>query len=231
VSRYIPRIEGLENREHLDAALLASAPELTCAPALEANESHDHALLLPAGVSSAADGVLADAWSDGWLFLENYARKAIRNDEQRYGLLPDHDDLVHDVYLELWESVGTSDTALANLLESESAQRESLRKAVRRVIDHARYEHGKNRNIVSVTEQSSPVDEAQSEWLDFRIDVDTGVAGLTARQKQVLFLRGEGKTVEEIGSEIGLPKQRVSEVCRQTIESLRKFYELEPTLG
>ena len=29
----------------------------------------------------------------GWLFLNNYTRKAIANEEARYGRLPDHDDL------------------------------------------------------------------------------------------------------------------------------------------
>lgn len=239
MTRYIPRIEGLEQRELLDATVLqavlpppqALTVELETLPTLAASDDPYVPALHGESESTALTGTDSAARlspqtsAESVQFLQRYARKAIRNEELRYGLLPDHDDIVHQVYLEWWERVGTGDGALANLLHRDSAERETLRKTVRRVIDHVRYEHNRSRGVVDVSGQSFSQDATEAEWLDFRIDVDTGVGGLSTREKTVLMLRGEGKTVEEIGSELGMAKQRVSEVCQHAISSLRRIYE------
>src|SRR5712691_10072111 len=59
----------------------------------------DSARLLPSAAS-------ADASPQGCHLLCNYTRKAIRNEEQRYGRLADHEDVVHQVYVEWREQVG-----------------------------------------------------------------------------------------------------------------------------
>ena len=53
---------------------------------------------------------------DGWQFLSNYTRKAIRNEELRYGPLPDTDDVLHQVLVEWREQAGPGSGALANVL-------------------------------------------------------------------------------------------------------------------
>jgi DNA-directed RNA polymerase specialized sigma subunit len=222
VRRYIPRIEGLEAREHLDASLPRVAAPIPC-PALATA-----APLANAGLDGTAREAfgqeLPDPSSQGWQFIERYTRKAIRNDEHRYGALPDHDDIVHQVYLEWRELLGAGSGAYENLLLQDSLERETLRKTVRRVIDRTRYETQRSHRAGAVEAELVTACPEPVEWIDFRIDVDGGVGGLTARERRVLWLRGEGRTVDEIGTELGMAKQRVSELCQHAIASLRRVY-------
>jgi hypothetical protein len=160
----------------------------------------------------------------GWHFLSNYARKAIRNEELHYGTLPDHDDILHQIYVEWREQVGTGDTALTGLLHKDSAERQVLRKAVRRVLDHVRYEQTRGKRVLELHDQPAPVRPAAQEWTDVRLDWALGVGNLDAREKQLLELRSQGKTFAEIGAEMGLLKQRVFEMYSAAIDRLRQVY-------
>jgi hypothetical protein len=180
---------------------------------------------------SAAQPLLAQAKgtsSDGadavWRFISNYCKKAIHNDELKYGSLVDHEDLVHQVYVEWREQVGNDSASLANLTNKDSTERQVLRKTVRRVLDHARYESSKQRRMVEFSDQPAPVNSADQDWIELQLDWSSGRLQLGPREKQMLQMRREGKTFEEIGAEMGLIKQRVSEMYNAALSSLQQVY-------
>jgi hypothetical protein len=175
----------------------------------------------PPGVRSE---VSAEAALSAWRFLSNYSRKAISNDEARYGSLPDHEDLIHQIYVEYLQQVRNDDGDLARLTNTDSAERQVLRKTVRRVLDHARYEYAKQRRMVELTDQPASANAAEQDWIDLQIDAATGTLQLGARERRLLELRREGMTFEEIGSEMGLLKQRVCEMYNSTVSNLQEIY-------
>lgn len=238
--RHIPRVERLEPRETPDVALgsaalgsfpfsapLSASPPVSpaaVAPAPQTREALSRAALDAVFAADARPDTDADGLQ-GWLFLRNYTRKAIRNEEQRYGALSDHEDLVHQVFVEWWEHVGPRPEAFAGLLSRDSPEHFVLRKTVRRVLDHARYERTRDRRIGELFEQPEPPRPAEQVWRDVRLDWETGATGPGPRERRVLELRREGRTLEEIGAELGLLKQRVSELYGSAVEQLRQQYE------
>jgi hypothetical protein len=165
---------------------------------------------------------------DGWQFLNNYARKAIRRAEASFGTLPDHEDLVHDIFVEWRQQVGPGDQPFSELLQQNSAERALLRKSVRRVIDHARYEKVRGRRTVELFDQPAAEAPGERDWLDLQIDWTLGVDKPAARDRQLLELRRQGFTFEEIGSELGMLKQRVCEAYNLTLRRLQAVYADEP---
>ena len=186
----------------------------------------DSARLLPSAEQPAQSPVAsasADAAPQGWHLLCNYTRKAIRNEEQRYGRLADHEDLVHQVYVEWREQVGPAEQAYAGLLDKESAERQILRKTVRRVIDHVRYEQNRQKRTVELFDQEAPANPVEQDWRDVQLDWRLGDVP-NAQERQVLELRRQGMTFEEIGSEMGLVKQRVCETFNSVLQQLQELY-------
>ena len=165
-----------------------------------------------------------DAAARGLLFMQNYARKAIQNEELKYGPLPDHEDQVHQIFVTWREQVGDDQVALANLLLKESPERQILRQSVRREIDLVRYQSNKQRRMRPVEDQAARPSPAGQEWQDLRVDLESGVGNLSAQEKQILELRRQGQTFDEIGAELGLPKQRVSEKFTAVISRLQEIY-------
>jgi RNA polymerase sigma factor (sigma-70 family) len=160
----------------------------------------------------------------GFAFLFNYARKAIRNSEARYGVLADHDDLLQQIYVEWRQQVGPGDGTYAGLLDQKSNERRVLRESVRRVIDHQRYEQTKQRRLVELIDQPAPSSPREREWADFQIDCDLGAVALSRRERQLLDLRRQGMTLAEIGTQLGLPKQRVCEIGMGLMGRLQQLY-------
>jgi hypothetical protein len=160
----------------------------------------------------------------GCQFLCNYARKAIRNEGLKPGSCADHEDMVHQVFVNWREQVGTGDDALVNLLDKQSLERRILRKTVRQVLDHARYEQNKQQRIVKIVDLPAPVNSTEEQWTEFKIDLATGTGDLTPRQKLVLELRSQGMTFEEIGVETGMVKQRVFEIYQSAVDRLSPLY-------
>jgi RNA polymerase sigma factor (sigma-70 family) len=180
----------------------------------------------PADSSARTNGnhVTADAVPSGWEFLRNYVRKAIRNEERRHGRLPDHEDLVQQVFVQWWEQVGPHERAFARVLQVESPERFALRKTVRRVLDHVRYEHNRDRRQVALFDRPAPVNPDEQDWQDLCLDWTLDGASPDARARQLLELRRQGLTFQEIGDELGLLKQRVSELYNAAIELLQERY-------
>jgi hypothetical protein len=165
-----------------------------------------------------------DAAMAAWRFLANYSKKAIYNDESRFGSLPDHEDLVHQIYADWLEQVKNDNGRPADVLNRDSGERLTLRKTVRRVLDHARYETTKQRRMVELIDQPARVNRAEADWVDMQIDAACGTLQLDPRERRLLELRREGKTFEEIGSEIGLVKQRVYEMYNSALGALQELY-------
>src|SRR5207253_9526555 len=139
-------------------------------------------------------------------------RKAIHNDDAKYGTLWEYEDLVHQIYLEWRQQIAAQNGELNHLLDRNSAERQALRKTVRRVLDHARYESAKERRLTELNDAPAPSKVEEEDWLDLRIDWNSNGALLSAQSRKMLELRREGKTFEEIGADMGLAKQRVSEM-------------------
>ena len=248
--RHIPGIEALEARETPDVSLAAAgllpsvaaghvvvhSPSLESLPQVGSDGAFDDALL-PTGFSvHAVDRVFGDidlllhpgkasAAEDrqGWQFLGNYTRKAIRNEELRYGPLPDHEDIEHQVFVEWREQVATGEHALSRLLDKESPERLLLRKTVRQVLDRVRYQSQRQQRMVELLDQPAPSSRAGQEWIDLQLDWDQG-ARPNARERQILELRRQGMTFEEIGTELGLLKQRVCELYQDVLDLLQERY-------
>ena len=157
-------------------------------------------------------------------YVMNYSKKAISNDEAKYGPLGDHEDLAHQIYVEWLQQAGNGNSDLARLMNKDSVERQVLRKTVRRVLDHARYEVSKQRRMVELVDQPAPANQAEQDWIDMQIDAASGSLQLDPRERQLLELRREGKTLEEIGLEMGLIKQRVSEMYNSALNSLQDLY-------
>jgi RNA polymerase sigma factor (sigma-70 family) len=162
----------------------------------------------------------------GWQFLCNYTRKAIRNDAQRFGRPPDQEEIIQQIFVEWSEQVGASAQSLSNLLDKSSAERQVLRKTVRRVLDHARYEQNRDSRTLQLIDQAAPADPAEQDWRDLQIDLAQGVGRLDAQSRKLLELRSYGKTFEEIGVELGLRKQRVFEIYSAAIDRLQTIYQI-----
>jgi hypothetical protein len=168
--------------------------------------------------------VAAPTQIEGWHFLHNYTRKAIRSEEHRYGPLRDREDLVHQVFVEWREQVGRDDEALGQLLNKDSTERLVLRKTARRVLDHARYVRDRDSQMEDLSDQPVPTSTSEAEWRELQLDVSQGAGNLDSRERQLLELRRQGMTLDEIGAEVGLAKQRVCEAFVAIIDRLQALY-------
>ncbi len=177
-----------------------------------------------AGAADVSDFSGLEAATLGLKFFSNYARKSIRNEELKYGRLTDHDDLFNQIYLEWRVQVGNNGQALGNLLNKESSERQALRKTVRRVLDHERYDQQRQQRMVELLDQPAPVKAGAQEWVDLQLDWSQGVGNLSPLERQILDLRRQGMTFEEIGDDTGMVKQRVFEIFNSALERLQEAY-------
>lgn len=67
--------------------------------------------------------------------------------------------------------------------------------------------------------------DAQLEAIDDLVDVRRAMARLTARQREVLALTVAGWTQEEIGAELGIAHQVVSEHLAKAREALGEYLQ------
>jgi hypothetical protein len=175
------------------------------------------AVLLPRGKP-------LDPVERGYQYLCHYARHSIHAAERRVGPLRDHDDLVQQVCVEWLEEAGEPAQALPRLLEQAPADMRLLRAVVSRVIARAVYQQKKRSVVFDFSDWPARGNAAERDWVEFKADCEQGVGNLSRREWQVLDLRRQGKTFEEIGAELRLPRQRVWEVYRAVEARLRKIY-------
>jgi hypothetical protein len=160
-----------------------------------------------------------------WAFLRNYATKAIRREEFARGPLPDHADIIQQIYVEWREGVASGNDVHARVLERDSPERSVFRGAVRRVLDRTRYDATKQRRRADVTADETAAAAPTRDWADLEIDLAQGVGRLTQRERDILDLRRWGMTFEEIGTKLGMPRQRVFEAYSELLDRLSAIYQ------
>ena len=164
-----------------------------------------------------ASALLDEPQQEGLRYLLNYAHKSIRKNRG----IPDHDrdDLLHDIYMEWWVCVGFEAAAFPKLLDSESLERKSLRESIYRVFGRYRYHQNAHRTEdLSNGDPTMPGTVTEKESREFALDMENWLKGLPALEAQIIDLYYfQHKTMEEIGAEIGLAKQRVSEIHKRAL--------------
>jgi hypothetical protein len=175
------------------------------------------AVLLPRGQP-------LDPVERGYQYLCQYARHSIHAAERRVGPLRDHDDLVQQICVEWLEQAGPPAEALPRLLEQAPAEMQLLRAVVIRVIARAVYQQKRQRVVLDFNDWPARANAVERDWAEFKADCEQGVGNLSRREWQVLDLRRQGKTFEEIGAELRLPRQRVWEVYHAVETRLREIY-------
>jgi DNA-directed RNA polymerase specialized sigma24 family protein len=176
------------------------------------------------GTALLPRGKPLDPVERGYQYLCQYARHSIHAAERRVGPLRDHDDLVQQVCVEWLEQAGPPAEALPRLLEQAPAEMQLLRAVVTRVIARAVYQQKKRSVVLDFNDWPARGNAAERDWAEFKADCEQGVGNLSRREWQVLDLRRQGKTFEEIGAELRLPRQRVWEVYRAVEARLREIY-------
>jgi DNA-directed RNA polymerase specialized sigma24 family protein len=161
----------------------------------------------------------------GYQYLCHYARHSIHAAERRVGPLRDHDDLVQQICVEWLDQAEPPAEALPRLLEQAPAEMRLLRAVVSRVIARAVYQQKKRSVVLDLDDWPAPDNAVEREWAEFKADCEQGVGNLSRREWQVLDLRRQGKTFEEIGAELRLPRQRVWEMYRAVEVRLREIYD------
>jgi hypothetical protein len=141
--------------------------------------------------------------------VQRYAWRAVR----RHYRLRDPDDIVQQISVEwLEQAKATAPTC------------HDLRRIVSRVIGRAYTQYGKQQRMRELSDQPAPADSLQREWKDMQLDRDLGVSDLTGQEWQILELKRQGFTFEEIGSEMGMRKQRAHEMYMAAISYLQERY-------
>jgi hypothetical protein len=174
--------------------------------------------------SAPGRGLTSSDEAEFWSFLRNYASKAIRREEIVRGPLPDHADIIQQIYVEWRQEVPSGDEAHVRLLDRDSAERTVFRTAVRRVLDRTRYDEVKQRRRADMTDHEARDNAPARDWADLEIDLAHGVGQLTGRQRDILDMRRWGLTFEEIGTKLGLPRQRVFETYTDVVDRLSALY-------
>jgi hypothetical protein len=166
-----------------------------------------------------------DPVAAGYQYLCNYSRQAIHTAERRVGPLHDHDDIIQQICLEWLEQAGPPDGAFPRLLEKAPAEMQLLRETVHRVITRITYQQRKGRVNADLSRWPAPDRPAERAWVDFKSDCERGVGHLTQQEWQILELRRQGHTFGEIGSTIGMLRQRAWEIYHDVVARLQHIYE------
>jgi DNA-directed RNA polymerase specialized sigma24 family protein len=160
-----------------------------------------------------------------------YAWSSIRNAEKVHGekfLSPE--DIVQEIYLEWRGLVGArpEGEALSQLLQDGSEEMRLLRVAVQRVIGRTRYRQRQWAKGGGLSEPARGSDalarRGEQERVDWEDLWENVVSTLAPNEKRVLELRKQGKTFAEIGSELGMPRQRACEIYHHAVARLQKSY-------
>lgn len=162
-----------------------------------------------------ASALLNEPQQEGLRYLFNYASKSIRRN--RGVSEQDRDDLLHDIYMEWWICTGFEVTSLPRLLEADSPERRSLRDSIYRVFGRYRYHQSAHRTG-DLDDADALAKADPDDTLDFSLDLERWLASLPSLEAKIIDLYYyQHKTMDEIGAELGLAKQRVSEIHKRAL--------------
>jgi RNA polymerase sigma factor (sigma-70 family) len=168
----------------------------------------------PPSAPVIASALLNEPQQEGLRYLFNYANKSIR--KNRGVSEQDRDDLLHDIYMEWWICTGFEVAALPKLLDSESPERQSLRESIYRVFGRYRYHQTAHRT--NELGEGDALAEDPNGARDFAIDLKKWLTSLPDLEAKIIDLYYfQHKTMDEIGAEIGMAKQRVSEIHKRAL--------------
>jgi DNA-directed RNA polymerase specialized sigma24 family protein len=160
-----------------------------------------------------------------------YAWSSIRHAERVHGeKLQSPEDVVQEIYIEWRGLVGPQpeEEALSKLLQDGSEEMKSLRVAVQRVIGRARYQQRQRSKAIDINRPAADsaafARRGEQERIDWEDLWENVVSTLAPHEKQILELRKQGKTFAEIGSALGLPRQRACETYHNVVARLQKNY-------
>lgn len=162
-----------------------------------------------------ASALLNEPQQEGLRYLFNYATKSIRKNRG----IPeqDRDDLLHDIYMEWWICTGFEVASLPKLLETDSPERQSLRESIYRVFGRYRYHQTAHRTN-ELGEGDALSLDAEEKTRDFSLDLKNWLGRLPNLEAKIIDLYYfQHKTMDEIGAEIGMAKQRVSEIHKRAL--------------
>ncbi len=172
----------------------------------------------PGGIASApviASALLNEPQQEGLRYLFNYANKSIR--KNRAVSEQDRDDLLHDIYMEWWICTGFEVASLPKLLETDSPERQSLRESIYRVFGRYRYHQTAHRTN-ELNDADALAGDAPENTRDFALDLKRWLTSLPELEAKIIDLYYfQHKTMDEIGAEIGMAKQRVSEIHKRAL--------------
>lgn len=168
----------------------------------------------------------------GLKYLIHYANKSIRNSKFIHD--NDREDLLQEIFMEWRKGVDDFDQALPQLLDADSAERGLLRDSVYRVFGRYRYHQKMNaQRLLGEIDVPAPDSPRVQENRDFTLDLQQWMESLPRLEKQVVQLYYfQNMTMEKIGAEVGLPKQRISEIHRRALERHPDFeFQSEAPVG
>ncbi len=172
----------------------------------------------PGGEQSApviASALLNQPQQEGLRYLFNYANKSIR--KNRGISEQDRDDMLHDIYMEWWICTGFEVASLPKLLDTDSPERQSLRESIYRVFGRYRYHQSAHRTN-ELNESDALAGVPPENARDFALDLRPWLDGLPELEAKIIDLYYfQHKTMDEIGAEIGMAKQRVSEIHKRAL--------------
>lgn len=171
-------------------------------------------------------------------FVSAYTCKAVVNDERLYGFpLPQPwglEDIVQEVQLRLFESLGSDYESLLRSESPENVDRTLLRRIVKRSIGKARWADAKRRQrnsprIVGNGNVPDKVDLSAREELCLRTDLEDALEQLDCRERLIVSHRRAAVPVDKTCKALGIRRSTyysiVKSIHRRLACTLRAYDE------
>jgi hypothetical protein len=165
-------------------------------------------------------------------FVDAYSLAAIRRNEVQRGPLPgcERQDVMQQAHLELCTLLGPRYLEqIAVALSSGfrgTPEHAALKKAVWRAIGKARWRHDR-REILGLPRELSfsdrnedPGHPGDRNSIDLAIDLEQALGRSSPLEKQIWQRHHDGKSVRQIGSELGMDFRRVAEIRKRLLALL-----------
>ncbi len=216
-----PEFESLEGRDLPQAspwqAPLVDAALVQAAEVRSAESAH--AAVSASNLEACFAQFAENTQAEGVAYFFNYAHKSIRS--RRSVKEQDRADLVQEVYVEWTKFQGANPAAWQEVLSVDSQARTDLRTSIYRILDRYRYAQNSGRTVeLGEYDPPQPTLKPETQRIDDRLDTQAWLAGLPREEASVIAKHYyEHQTIEKIGEQLSLAKQRISEIHRRALAS------------